>query len=702
MNGGRPAGQRRRRAPALITALCLLAGALTPGLAAVAAPALATALPTADAPYQAARLELTTVSPAAPRADGRLTLRGALVNPGGDPFRNVEIGLQVSTAPLTSRGDLAALAGGADQNRAVRRVPGATRVPGAVTSGKVTDWQLLVPVKSLRLPGNGVYVLQVTATGQVGDENPSRLATLTTFLPYLPDRDQYRPTKLTWLWPLAGTPARDAHGAFLPSSSSAELAPGGRLADLAAAPGRVPVTWMVDPELLETAQAMSLDHKRQDGRGTSSESGNADAARWLSELKAQLSERPVAALPYADPDVAALTHHGDPNELIRAIARSKSVTGAIFGRESDTSVAWPANGLADTETLGVLRRSGAQTVVLSSAALLLTRERTYTPTGRAQIDAEGAPLEVLVADQALTDALSGDLVVPGAAALVAQRFLAETALITLERPNAARTLLVAPPRRWAPPLGWSANLLATTDATPWVRTVGLSALSQTRVPSEYAGANLTYPQSAADAELASAQLARMKLASESAAGLIRLFARPGPLESTYTGALFSTISTAWRGNRAEGRDYALQVTERINADINQVQVIGRDLVTLSSTRGTIPLTVSNALDQAIRVRPVLRPRVGSRLTVTNPALLTIGAGRKTTVKVPAEASSNGITQVDVQLLDATGTPFGGSTQLRVNVTSFGKVGLIVLIAAGSVLFGTAILRNVRRLRNAGT
>ncbi|MBA3741674.1 DUF6049 family protein [Sporichthya sp.] len=695
MTLGRPAG-RRRRAPAVVTAFGLLAGVL--------APALAAAAPTVDGAYQAARLELSSVSPAAPGPTSRLTLRGALVNPGGDAFRNVQIGLQVSSAPLTSRGDLAAIAEGAEQDRAIRRVPGETKVPGQITSGKVTEWQVSAPIDSLKLPGNGVYLLQVTATGQVGNENPSRLATLTTFLPYLPDKKQYQPTKLTWLWPLAGVPARDAHGVFRASSSSEEFAPGGRLADLAGAPGRIPVTWMVDPELLESAQAMGQDHERQDGRGTSSEDGNADAARWMSELRAQLApaERPVAALPFADPDVTALTHHGDPEELTRAIARAKNATRAILGRESDTSVAWPLDGLADTETLGVLRRAGAKTVVLSSGALLLTRERTYTPTGRARLDADGAPLEVLVADQELSDALAGDLTVPGAAALVAQRFLAETALITLERPNAARTVLVAPPRRWAPPVGWSAGLLDSVDRSPWVRTVGLSALSQTPVPSEYSGANLTYPQSAIDAELAVAQLARMRQASDSADGLIRLFARPGSLENSYIGALFGTVSTAWRGNRAEGRDYAVQVNERIAADVNDVQVIGRDLVTLSSTQGTIPLTVSNELGQAIRVRPVLRPRVGSRLTVTNPELLTIGAGRKTTVKVPAEASSNGITQVDVQLLDATGEPFGGSTQLRVNVTSFGKVGLIVLIAAGSVLFGAAILRNVRRLRKAGT
>ena len=246
--------------------------------------------------------------------------------------------------------------------------------------------------------------------------------------------------------------------------------------------------------------------------------------------------------------------------------------------------------------------------------------------------------------------------------------------------------------------GWSAALLDSVERTPWVRTVGLASLSRTRVPTEYAGATLVYPQSATAAELAAAQVARMGQAGAAAEGLVRLFARPGGLETTYTGTLLSSVSTAWRTNRSGGRDYALAVSDRISSDIDQVQVIGRDLVTLSSTRGTIPLTVSNQLDQAIRVRPVLRPRVGSRLSVTNPDLITIGAGRKQTVRVPAEASSNGITQVDVQLLDATGMPFGDTTQLRVNVTSFGKVGLIVLIAAGSVLFGTAILRNVRRLR----
>jgi hypothetical protein len=457
---------------------------------------------------------------------------------------------------------------------------------------------------------------------------------------------------------------------------------------------------MVDPEVLESAEGLGQPHPVLKGRGTTTAPAAPGAAQWLASLRSALSGHvPVAALPYGDPDVAALTHHGDPDGLTKAYARSRTTTGAIFGREADTSVAWPADGMADTATLGALRRAGATTVVLSSSALVLKHALTYTPTGRARVDAEGAPLEVLVADQALTDSLSGDLALPGAAALAEQRFLAETALITLEHPNAARTILAAPPRRWGPPLGWSANLLDSVNRTPWVRTVPLSALSGKRVPAEYSGAVLTYPQTATDAELPAAQIVRMSQAATAAADVVRLLARPGVLDSEYTGALYSSISSAWRTDRTGGRNYVVGVGDRINGDIAEVRVIGRNLVTLSSTRGTIPLTVENALGQSIRVRPVLRPQVASRLTVTNPELITIGAGRKAQVRVPAVASSNGITQVDVQLLDATGQPFGTTTQLRVNVTSFGKVGLIVLIAAGSVLFGAAILRNVRRLRN---
>jgi hypothetical protein len=169
----------------VVTALSLLVGALAPALVAVAAPSAAVRTATAAVTQDEARLELTSIAPASARPGGRLTIRGNLVHPGGEPFRNVQIGLQVSSTPLTSRGDLALIASGAAPDRAIRTVPGTASLAGDVTSGKVAPWQLSVPVKALGLPGNGVYVLEVVATGRGGSggESVRRLGSLTTFLP---------------------------------------------------------------------------------------------------------------------------------------------------------------------------------------------------------------------------------------------------------------------------------------------------------------------------------------------------------------------------------------------------------------------------------------------------------------------------------------------------------------------------------------
>jgi hypothetical protein len=92
--------------------------------------------------------------------------------------------------------------------------------------------------------------------------------------------------------------------------------------------------------------------------------------------------------------------------------------------------------------------------------------------------------------------------------------------------------------------------------------------------------------------------------------------------------------------------------------------------------------------------------VPGRLRTSTTELLTIPAGRKKSVQIPAEATANGITRVEVALLDAAGDAFTTPVPLRVNVTNYGSVGLIVVIGGGGLLFTVAVVRNVRRVRTA--
>ncbi len=197
-------------------------------------------------------------------------------------------------------------------------------------------------------------------------------------------------------------------------------------------------------------------------------------------------------------------------------------------------------------------------------------ELIYTPTGRALVPADGKDLQVLVADRGLEQALTGDLTVPGAAAVAAQLFLADTAMLTLERPNDVRTVLVTPPRRWAPPAGWSAKLLAATGKAPWLKLVPLPTLSRTVPAPELAGAEAVYPESAPAVELGGDFMKRVRATAESAAEVESVLAKPGGLEVGYRAGLLRAVSSHWRQDRSGGRAYLKALGEEIRSDRGKV------------------------------------------------------------------------------------------------------------------------------------
>jgi hypothetical protein len=369
-----------------------------------------------------------------------------------------------------------------------------------------------------------------------------------------------------------------------------------------------------------------------------------------------------------------------------------------LGRPVRASPAWPADGFADVRTLGALRAAGSDAVVLDSTALIAATGTTYTPTGRTRVTTAAGPLDVLVADAELGRALAGDLRDTGTATLAAQRFLADTALITLERPLVARSVLVAPPRAWSPPSAWLAGLLAEVRRAPWLQTVSTTTLQQAPPAPELRQATVTYPPAAAARELPRPYLADVRRAANDAARLTGVLTRPEAVTERYDAALLRALSSSWRGNLTPARSYLTGLRSQLTAERNRVRVIGRDLVTLSSRTGTIPVTVTNETNQSVTLRIALLPKVPSRLEVGAPQQVRIGAGRKITVKVPAVAYANGLTPVDVQVQTPDGRAYGPRTTLRVNATNYGSVGLVVVFGAGLLLFVAGLVRRLLRRR----
>ena len=95
---------------------------------------------------------------------------------------------------------------------------------------------------------------------------------------------------------------------------------------------------------------------------------------------------------------------------------------------------------------------------------------------------------------------------------------------------------------------------------------------------------------------------------------------------------------------------------------------------LGGHEGTFGVSIANDLDEAVKVALRVTPRNSAALRVEQPDPVTVQPGRTTQVTVTAEASANGLVDVDLQLVTPSGQPFGNSIPIQVRATEYGTLG----------------------------
>ncbi|MGE5289940.1 MAG: DUF6049 family protein [Micromonosporaceae bacterium] len=707
-----------RRAAALIPALAVLTAPALAGQAAVAGPILAAQRTDAAhrAQGQAITLVIDSISPEGYARPGvKVTASGEITNATRAPLQGIRVQLWSSGTPFTNRSELDSYASGVihpDQ-----RVPGATAVlRTAIPPGQSVQWHASFGVNSVGMRDFGVYPLAAAAFDAAGRQ----IAVERTFLPFWSGKKAIaQPMRISWVWPLIDQPHRGACAAMLDNSLTANLA-GGRLAGLLQT-GRVyattaQLTWAVDPALLDDANVISHKHRvlKGDRCGpTRGEFGSIAAAAWLRAVAAQ---QPVFATPYADPDVAALTHRGLDLDLAAALREGAAVTRQTLGRPG-LPMAWPPDGIADSDVLdnmiakdrSALGGSGQgeiKTVILDSSVMPANPSLTYTPDAVTQVHTGvGTTVRVLLADHTITSVLASASAGPGSAIAVSQRFLAETAMIAAEAPNLPRSIVVAPPRRWNPGSQVASQLLRDTVSAPWLRPRYLSKLKPSPA---LAGASARDRQplqgnKVSRSELSPRYLRGVRDANADAGVVESILDPPKPL---YRRAITRLESSAWRGSgKPAGQHLLDQATVFFDGLERMVAIIPSSEVTLGGHRGTVPVSIENKLPLAVRVRlqatvPATRAvpattRLSVKVTQGNG--IAIGPGKKQTVRLQVHAQAVGVNEVQLRLLTPQGAPIPGSERtLRVRSTAFGTFALVIIAVALGVLVLTSAARVIRR------
>jgi hypothetical protein len=713
---------------ALIAAVLVAAGAWAMALA----PAARAGETARDAsPGRATSVVIDSVTPQLARPGGTVTVTGTVTNQSGGPLSGLSIQLRSSASRLTYRGELTSYAAGSLALDAPVGTP--VQLSGSLPSGATAAWRVSLPVNAIGMTQFGVYPLAAQAVDVIGVP----VGTDRTFLPFWPGAAAAgvsQPLKIGWVWPLINTPQQAMCSALTSNSLASSVAPGGRLNTLlasgAAYSARAHLTWAVDPGLLTSVSTMTGPYRvggASDCVGGTRYHASGAAAQWLSTVRTATSGQQMFVTPYDDVDVAALTHQGLDSDLTTAFDQGRSAGSALLGRSfgpsastgsagrsavrasSSDAIAWPADGMADSSVLGNLAVNGVSTVVLNSGEMPPTSSGYTADDAVTSIPtAAGTNMRVLLADTTLTGILGSATSAPGGSFAVSQRFLAETAMIVAEDPGLARSIVVAPPRQWNPPAALASQLLNETVTAPWLSPTTLAGLAGSA-----SSAGQTTRQAPPDAyvsgqELSSAYLKQVAAADAGLRLYKSILSRPQPqyLNGLNAG-IAATESSAWRGGpaaRQRGENILGRVSGYISAASRKVQIINSARVTLGGSSGKVPVSIANALPEAIQVRLQATGPSDGRLTVTgNHGLITIAAGSTQTVPLSVRSDAVGDTSIQLRLLGANGVPLPGDpVSLGVQSTQFGTTLFVIIFAALGVLVLTAIARAIRRgLRDDG-
>jgi Family of unknown function (DUF6049) len=722
-----PAGQpgRGRRALAA-TAVCVLA---TPAVwIALAFPERANAAGTRQGATVPVALAITSVSPAIASPGKTVTVRGSVTNQSAAAISGLAVQLRSSSISLSTRDALQQYAAGFDP-LADTYVPGAVwRLRGDLARHATASWSIRLRAAVVGMTHFGVYPLAAEADGASGAALPG--GTSRTFLPYWPRKHgRYRrPVRqqIAWILPIIDQPRQGVCPGLENNSLAASLAPGGRLASLLAAgtaeAASTHLTWAIDPSLLASAQVMSHPYRvggNDECRGYRQLPASRAAARWLAEVKSATRGQSVFVTPYADVDIAALTRESLDKDLASAFAAGRSIAGRILGRNFSpapqaqhgqaaaqqlTGLAWPTDGLANRAVLENLAVNKISTVVLDSATMPPVHAvgQGFVPATAVTSTPDGVngDMRVLLADGTLTQVLgsaNSPYAPPGTVFAVEQRFLAETALLAAQGPRTARSIVVAPPRRWNPPAGLVTGLLAQTASAPWLKPVSLGSLATAKIAARQVRDRP--PASSGRGELSGQLLGQVRVLDRRVALLQSIREQPDPALGL---AIAGVESSAWRGGRAAGRQ-AQALLDKISGYVTSQQraltIVSPKPVTLGGLRGNVPVSISSRLPYTVRVRlGVSVPGDGS-ISSSLPGIVQIQAGSVVDVKLKVHAAAVGSTTISLRLLTPEGKQLPDPpVTMTIQATHFGTLALVILAAALGIFMITSAARAIRQGR----
>jgi hypothetical protein len=695
-----------RRTGAVLAGAPLLAGLLLPsaGQAAAAPATVPTAAEAAQDASGPVSVSLDKVTPGIVTEDDTLTVSGSVTNTGKQAITDARVDVRLSQA-LQTRSAIDGVSRRTTFQNGVdgRTLGGDHATEFARLEPKVSyPFTITVPADELGLGAAGVYQLGASISGRTADQPwaDQVLGIQRTVLPWQPKKPSAT-TRTTFLWPLISdvhmTAETDEQQSpvFLDDSLTREISPGGRLDRMVSLGDQLDITWVVDPALLASVDAMAdggYQVKTEEGRTVAGTKESVAAAnRWLAKLIAAVEDQEVVALPYGDPDLASIAHNGRNvsgtlNHLKEATDVAAETVRTILHVDAGTEYAWPVDGALDPAIKNVATSAGADKVITRSDSL--KDDLSYTPSAARPI---GGGTTAVVTDAWLSTAFEGDLARAENSTLAVQQFLAQSVAIT-QQTNKERSIVVAPQR-----MPSASQALAMAEALTALRDGGWSspqALSEAAAgdPDPRASSAVppgsAYPSALRKQQLSRDAFEQIAQTQDKLDSFKVILSNEDRVVTPFGRAMNRAMAVSWRGHAGAAGDYRADVKAYLDDLAGQVSLIDKSETKLSGHSATIPVTVQNNLVQGVEGLVL-------RLTSTNPSRLevdgkkydeqpiTVSGGHSHSVKFTTTANANGPVTVIAQLYTEDGRAYGRQVAFDVRATEV--TATVMLVIGGGVL-----------------
>ena len=209
---------------------------------------------------------------------------------------------------------------------------------------------------------------------------------------------------------------------------------------------------------------------------------------------------------------------------------------------------------------------------------------------------------------------------------------------------------------------------------------------------------VSYPTRQVIRELNEANLASTQRFQNAGARLDSILVRNDEIGDDVTREALCTASYMLRDDPVAAQVEADASTSWLATRLQKVGIEAPSFVLLSSDKGPFAVTVTNDLDQPVRVR--IRAQTRDDLVIQAPEQIDLEAETRQTVDLTAEAGSIGVHPVRLVVTDEDGQPTGAFDEIDIRSNTVGNIIWVIMGIGVGILAISIPVRWVRKRRRA--